>query len=280
MAPDVAHELTANPPSPGARSTPPAPDGMPLCWGLTPARVTRWFVLVIATLTVLSVAEQYVIHQLGRADLEEYLIAFDLDAEGNLPTWYSSIALLAAAALLGIIAAHVRRRKQPFAGHWQALAILLVVLSIDEVAQWHEHLGRLHEVWRTHGLFYFAWVIPGALAAVATGVIFLRFLLQLPAGTRNRFIVAALVFCGGALGVEAISGWRAETMGMNNMTASLIATLEEVMEMAGVALVIVALLRHMAAEGIGVHVSAESRRGQRPDIRSTWPHHLLERPQD
>jgi hypothetical protein len=253
---------------------------MPVSWGLTPARVTRWFVLVIATLTVLSVAEQYVIHQMGRADLEEYLIAFDLDAEGNLPTWYSSMALLAAAVLLGIIAAHVRRRKQPFAGHWQALAILLVVLSIDEVAQWHEHLGRLHDVWRTHGIFYFAWVIPGALATVATGVIFLRFLRKLPASTRNRFIVAALVFCGGALGVEAISGWRAETMGMNNMTASLIATVEEVMEMTGVALVVVALLRHMAAEGIRVSVSANARRGQRPDIRSTWPHHLLEPPQD
>lgn len=258
----------------GARMAPARHDDTPLFWGLTPARVARWFMVVITLLTVLSVAEQYVIHQLGRADLEEYLIAFDLDAEGNIPTWYSSFALLAAAVLLGIIAGHVRRRQQPYAGHWQALAILIGVLSIDEIAQLHEHLGRLHEVWKTHGLFYFAWVIPGALAALATGVIFLRFLLHLPAATRHRFVVAAVVFCGGALGVEAISGWRAETMGMNNMTASLIATVEEDMEMIGVALVVVALLRHMAAERMSVFVSAEPEPARLPDIRSTWPHHL------
>ncbi len=249
-----------------------SPDLTPVFWGLTPARVARWFATVIFVLTVLSVGEQYVIHQMGRADLEEYLIAFDLDAEGNIPTWYSSMALLCASVLLGIIAGHLRRRKQRWAGHWRALGILLAVLSIDEIAQLHEHLGHLHEIWQTHGLFYFAWVIPGALAAVATGLVFLRFLLQLPAATRNRFVIAALVFCTGALGVEAVSGWRAETMGMNNMTASLIATVEEDLEMIGVAVLIVALLRHMAAERMSVFLSAETRPATLPDIRSSWPH--------
>ena len=270
MTASVGRDLAPNHLNAGVPS---APDVTPVFCGLTPGRVTRWFVVIITTLTILSVAEQYVIHQLGRADLEEYLIAFDLDAEGNIPTWYSSFALLAASILLGVIAAHTRRRKQPYAGHWQALCILIAVLSIDEIAQLHEHLGRLHETWKTHGLFYFAWVIPGGLAALTTGAVFLRLLLHLPAATRNRFIVAALVFCGGALGVEALGGWRAETMGMNNMTHSLIATVEEVLEMAGVAMLVIALLRHMAAAGMSVFVSAEPRPERLPDIRSTWPFH-------
>ncbi len=250
-------------------------DTTPVFWGLTPARVTRWFVIVITLITVVSLAEQYVIHQLGRADLEEYLIAVDVDAEGNIPTWYSSMALLCAALLLGTIAAQVRQRKQRWAGHWQALSVLLVAMSIDEVAQLHEHLGHLHEMWKTHGIFYFAWVIPGAIAALVTGLLFLRFVLHLPAGTRNRFVLAAVVFCTGALGVEAISGWRAETMGMNNMTASVIATVEEDLEMIGVAIAIVALLRHMAAERMSVFMSAEPKPVKLPDIRDTWPHNQV-----
>jgi hypothetical protein len=202
---------------------------------------------IIALLTVLSVVEQYIIHILGRDDLEDFLITFDLDAESNLPTWYSAIALLACAVLLGRIATLTRRAHGRFAGHWRALGAIFVVLSLDEIARLHEHLGRLQSVWHTHGLFYFAWVIPGAIVVLCLAVVFARFVLHLPPATRWRFLGAAVVFVTGALGVEAIGGWRAETMGMNNMTHSFIATIEEVLELAGVAWFLVALLQHRDA---------------------------------
>ena len=211
----------------------------------TPRKVAWWQAGAIAILTVLSVAEQYVIHILGRADLEDFLIAVDLDAESNLPTWYSSIALLACAVLLGRIASATRRLGGPFAGHWRALSVIFTVLSLDEIARLHEHLGRLQSVWDTHGLFYFAWVIPGSIAVAVFAVVFARFVLHLPPATRWRFVGAGTVFVAGALVVEALGGWRAETMGMNNMTHSLIATVEEVLELAGVAWFLVALLRHL-----------------------------------
>lgn len=215
--------------------------------GWTPRRVAWAQACAIAVLTVLSVAEQYVIHILGREDLEDFLITFDLDAESNLPTWYASIALLACAVLLRRIAGRTRAAGGRFAGHWTALGAIFVVLSLDEIARLHEHLGRLQSVWQTHGLFYFAWVIPGALAVLALGALFARFVFHLPAATRARFLGAGIVFVAGALVVEAIGGWRAETMGMNNMTHSLIATVEEVLELAGVAWFLVALLRHLEA---------------------------------
>lgn len=65
-----------------------------------------------------------------------------------------------------------------------------------------------------------------------------------------------MIYFGGALGVEALGGWRAEAMGMNNMTHSVIGTIEEGMEMSGVAMVIVALLRHPAEQGMSLLVSA------------------------
>src|SRR5262245_40882879 len=90
----------------------------------TPRTVAWLQAVVIALLTVLSVMEQYVIHILGRDDLEDFLITFDLDAESNLPTWYASIALLACAVLLGRIATLTRRAHRPFAGHWRALGAI------------------------------------------------------------------------------------------------------------------------------------------------------------
>lgn len=229
----------------------------PLPHRLTPSYVAMMLFLIISILTVLSVAEQAVIHLLGRADLEEYLIAFDLDAEGNIPTWYSSIQLLMAGTLLFVIGMITRQRGERFAGHWRALGWILVALSIDETAQLHEHLGHLHEIWHTSGILYFAWVVPGLLAVLVVGAMFLRFAWHLPAATRNRLIAAAIVYFVGALGVEALSGWRAETMGYNNMTHSLIATVEEVMELSGIAMVIVALLRHMQAHGMALTLSAD-----------------------
>ncbi len=233
-------------------STPQAtePDVAPrVRWRIWPVDVAWMQGIAITLLAAVSLAEQYVIHIRQRADLEEFLIAVDVDAEGNIPTWFAVVSLLACAAVLGAIAGRVRRDGGPYAGHWRGLAVLFVVLSIDELAQLHEHLGRLQSMWNTHGLFFFAWVIPGAAFVAAVGLVYARFLARLPGVTRRRFIVAALVYVAGVLGVEAIGGWRAETMGMNNMTHSVIATIEEVLEMSGVAMFLVALIRHLAGEG-------------------------------
>ena len=87
----------------------------------------RCLAVIIGVLTLLSVAEQYVIHILGRADLEEFLIAVDLDAEANIPTWYASGTLFACALLLGVVARRARRQGDGFAGHWGWLSGLFVL---------------------------------------------------------------------------------------------------------------------------------------------------------
>src|SRR5258706_2060445 len=110
---------------------------------ISPRRVARLLMAIITLLAIVSLAEQYVIHILGRADLEEFLIAVDVDAESNIPTWYQVVVLLGSGLLLGLNAARVRRAGGRFVGHWRGLAVLFVAMSIDELAQLHEHLGRL-----------------------------------------------------------------------------------------------------------------------------------------
>ena len=97
-------------------------------------------------------------------------------------------------------------------------------------------------------------------AVLLSLALFARFLSHLPGPIRTRFALAGMIYFCGALGVEALGGWRAETMGMNNMTHSLIATVEEDMEMIGVALLVVGLLKHMATEGMSLMVSARENR--------------------
>jgi hypothetical protein len=64
---------------------------------------------------------------------------------------------------------------------------------------------------------------------------------------RLRFIVAGLVYVGGALGMEVPLGLWAARHGEDNLGYVLIDFVEEVMEMSGAALFLLSLLRHLAA---------------------------------
>jgi hypothetical protein len=58
--------------------------------------------------------------------------------------------------------------------------------------------------------------------------------------------MAATFYIGGAIGVELIGSHHAELYGYENWTYSMIATLEESLEMAGLIVFIWALLKHCA----------------------------------
>jgi hypothetical protein len=66
---------------------------------------------------------------------------------------------------------------------------------------------------------------------------------------RRLFLLAAAVYLGGALGVEMAGAAHAFRHGTENLGYSLWTTLEEALEMAGVAVFIYALLRQVEAGG-------------------------------
>jgi hypothetical protein len=64
----------------------------------------------------------------------------DLNAEGNIPSWWSSAQLLAAGLLVAVVVLRnwrTDRRAWTLAG----LAALLIAMSADETASFHERLG-------------------------------------------------------------------------------------------------------------------------------------------
>jgi hypothetical protein len=72
----------------------------------------------------------------------------------------------------------------------------------------------------------------------------MKFLLHLPAKTRLRFLIAATIYLGGAIGVELFGSQHAELYGYENLTYSMIATLEESLEMTGLIVFIWALMNY------------------------------------
>jgi hypothetical protein len=224
-----------------------------------PRVVRRCLLGAILTLHALSLAGQISAHALGHPRLKGFVPLFYVDAESNVPTWYSSMALLLAAALLAVIGCLKLQAREHYRFHWLALAGLFLLLSMDEVAMIHEYpIDPLREALNATGALYYTWVIPGLGFVLLVGLALAGFLRSLPAATQRQMLLAAALFVGGAIGVEMLSGIQADRWGEDNLTYALIISIEELLEMLGVALFIEALLAYLAAhtDRLSVRLSA------------------------
>ena len=216
-----------------------------------PSKLTVGLLLVVLVLTAASLIGQICKYHYGAVSMHGFIPFLYVDEEANIPTWYSSIALLFAAALLAAIATTKQVRREPFRWHWGFLAALFFMLSMDEIVGFHEYpIDRLRSSMDAGGLLYYTWVVPGAMFVAALGIVYLRFLFHLPRETRKLFLLSAVVFVGGAIGVEMLSGYQADLYGEENLTYALIISLEECMEMLGVVVFIHSLLGYLCRTGV------------------------------
>ncbi len=182
-----------------------------------------------------------------------------VDGEGNIPAWYSAAQLLLCAVLLAIIAFAQKQLGKGYVFHWLILCLIFAFLSLDETVQLHElSIRPLQGMFGGSGFLYYAWIIPAGVCVALFVLGYLKFLVQLPARTRRLFLTAGIIFIGGAIGLEAISGNHASLHGEQNLTYHLIVTVEELFEMAGVVIFIYALLDYIARQftRVGFHVTS------------------------
>jgi len=102
------------------------------------------------------------------------------------------------------------------------------------------------------------WIIPGSVTVLIFGLLFLRFVLNLPQKTRYLFIIAGVIFVMGAIGFEYVAReyWE-RGYSLRSMTYAAISTVEEFLEMIGVVIFIYALIDYMnsyAAREIELHI--------------------------
>lgn len=170
---------------------------------------------------------------------------FDFGAEKNIPTLYSSLALLVSSTLLFLIALSHRRNGASYR-YWFGLAFIFLFLSIDETATLHERLIKpVRALLNTSGLLYFAWVIPYGAVLIVFILTYSRFLMRLPAKTRILFCIAGTTFVTGAIGFELLGGRHYEIHGKSNTAYALFQTAEEFLEMLGVVIFIYSLLNYI-----------------------------------
>lgn len=175
----------------------------------------------------------------------------DVGQDSSIPTWYSSINLLACSILLAIISLAERGDRYFF--YWVGLSGITLLMSIDEVAKIHERIGdRLGiilsslELSISQGFFYYSWVIIGISVVSIFGMLYLKFLLRLPSRIKFYFILSGFIFLCGALGFEMLAANEHYQNGAdNNGIYVLITAIEELLEKLGVAFFTYALLVYM-----------------------------------
>jgi len=176
----------------------------------------------------------------------ELIRLFRMDIETSLPTWFSSTLLLVAAGLLAWISID---RPRTEARAWLGLAAVFVALAMDEAAGMHEMLiGPTRRLLGLGGYFAFAWVIPGAVFVVILTAIYARHLLALPLATKRAFALAATLYLGGALGLELIGAQLYYGHGADSVASLAVASLEEMLELGGLAIFIDALLGYASSQ--------------------------------
>jgi hypothetical protein len=72
--------------------------------------------------------------------------------------------------------------------------------------------------------------------------------LHLPRKIRGLFLLAALLYVGGALGLEMVSGVIVSQFGNHNIVFMFFTTIEETLEMTGVIVLIYGLLDYIATQ--------------------------------
>src|ERR687898_935604 len=252
--------------------------------GIYAKTIVRILIIAVLLVTLAGLAARFAMYMWGQEGYLEALRIFDVGEERSIPTWFESIQFLLCSILLAVVAVAKKQRNDRYILHWSVLSIILLLLSLDEVASIHEAIGQqserlLHSVtgFTPGGAIKFFWVVPGTIFVIIVLLAYLRFLADLPRSTRHSFLFAGALFVLGALGLEmltaqvmsssgSIANWVASSSGgmVGQESASAIPKIlkglqtcvEEMFEMLGLTAFVYALLAYIRSyiEDINVRV--------------------------
>ena len=178
--------------------------------------------------------------------LDAVMHNFILDAEQNIPTWFSSVLLLLGGAGWLWLASIDKHKSHPDRWRYLALAGMFFYMSCDETAVLHELLsGPIKQRMEVGGLTYHAWTMVGLAVVVTVSVVMWPMLRRLSPSLRRFALVAGAVYVGGGLVIESLGGALAERTGKQSFRYFLVSTLEETMEMSGAMLLVTGFIREM-----------------------------------
>ena len=167
---------------------------------------------------------------------------YDLDQEANVPAWFSSMQLFCVAAVIALFGPRALRSVGVPVFVPLVAAAAFLFLSMDEIAQVHERVGRelkgsaVPQVRNGRGAWVFVYIVV-ALPFLYLG---LRYLAAMWRGYPRLILYGALgclCFAGGAMGIELIADQFIRGQGERDLyVLSVLA--EEMLEMVGGTLIL------------------------------------------
>lgn len=166
---------------------------------------------------------------------------FNFDKEKNIPSIFSSLLLLMASATLLFISFKALTFKISNV-FWRSLSFIFLFLSFDELLRIHEKIGKFTGNYiKGEGVFYYAWLIPYGVLLLFLIFIYAKPVFALPVKIRINMIISGVLFVGGAVGIEMITGLfieKNELFALEELRSSmfifLLYSIEETLEMLGV----------------------------------------------
>lgn len=213
---------------------------------LHPAKIVRVLSLTALLLMLLSVAGQIYTYQLNDGTMSPLVMKFYIDGEANIPTFYSSYILLFVSLLLGVIYFRQCTLNDRYRLPWFLLAAGFLFLSVNEsTLLYHDLLSPLFK----HLKMYMTGVVGISIISVALILILYQsvwFFIYLPGRYRTPFALAGALYLSGAVGMDKIGTMYHEVHTKFNLSYSMLATLEAIVEMSGILVFIYALLTYLS----------------------------------
>ncbi|GAB3533911.1 hypothetical protein GCM10027443_20160 [Pontibacter brevis] len=208
--------------------------------------IIRFLGAVILLCVFMAFVRGLYIYLTGNNAEDSLLTKFNMDLEQTLPTYVSAINLFIASAFLALIAKSKWGMEDRYRKHWGALALGFLLLSVDESISLHEVVvaNFMMQLSAISGPNHFGAGVLILLCAALSSMLFLKFILHLPARTKVRMISSGVVFVLGAAGMEAIGGYFVSD-GYEKVAYNISVIIEESLEMAGILLFIRSLLYYI-----------------------------------
>ncbi len=244
------------------RSEPPALDPDAHNAGSRPTlriqRVLFVLALMAFALAVIGIVTQYLWLDADRGGAggrisDEAARLFNLDGEGNIPTWFEGGLLLLSSLLCWLASGTSGPGNARTARGWRVLSAIFVLLSCDEIASIHEAFGTWLGSIVSDSVGIYAWLIGGIPFVLVVGLTLRGFLKDLPQRTSRGLLVAAAIYLGGVVGVEVVEAFL-DAYYYATFVFTLVTASEETLEMAGTIVLIGTLLFHLRSAGPTVRV--------------------------
>lgn len=174
---------------------------------------------------------------------------FEVNHEVNLAAWWSAGLLLLGAVgftVVGLVRRSLRADRRWGLLAWLTPSALLAAMSLDEFTQIHERAGHVWDALPFTGenpLHAFQWLILGAPVAVLVIGLLALSAVRLPRRTRALTVSGITVFFLGAIILESLP--LLFGIGRSTWTYHAVTHAEELVEMIGSSLLVVAPWAHL-----------------------------------